>query len=48
MPPFTATTSGALPEGMSFEPLMTLYLTDDTPPEEISRARAVIVCPALR
>jgi dihydroorotase len=29
----------ALPEGASFEPLMTLYLTDDTPPEEISRAR---------
>jgi dihydroorotase len=30
---------GALPEGASFEPLMTLYLTDDTPPEEISRAK---------
>jgi dihydroorotase len=30
---------GALPEGSSFEPLMTLYLTDDTPPEEISRAK---------
>jgi len=30
---------GALPEGASFEPLMTLYLTDDTPPEEIARAR---------
>jgi dihydroorotase len=29
----------ALPEGSTFEPLMTLYLTDDTPPEEISRAR---------
>jgi dihydroorotase len=29
----------ALPEGMAFEPLMTLYLTDDTPPEEIARAR---------
>ncbi len=29
----------ALPEGMTFEPLMTLYLTDDTTPEEISRAR---------
>jgi dihydroorotase len=29
----------ALPEGASFEPLMTLYLTDDTPPEEIARAR---------
>jgi dihydroorotase len=30
----------ALPEGMKFEPLMTLYLTDDTPPEEIARAKA--------
>src|SRR5262245_29817123 len=30
---------GALPDGAAFEPLMTLYLTDDTPPEEISRAR---------
>jgi len=29
----------ALPDGSKFEPLMTLYLTDDTPPEEISRAR---------
>jgi dihydroorotase len=26
--------------GTSFEPLMTLYLTDNTPPEEIRRARA--------
>jgi dihydroorotase len=25
--------------GASFEPLMTLYLTDDTPPEEIARAK---------
>lgn len=29
----------ALPEGMRFEPLMTLYLTDNTPAEEIRRAR---------
>jgi len=29
----------ALPEGSTFEPLMTLYLTDDTPPEEIARAK---------
>jgi dihydroorotase len=28
-----------LPDGSSFEPLMTLYLTDDTPPEEIGRAK---------
>ena len=30
----------ALPAGLEFEPLMTLYLTDDTPAEEIVRARA--------
>ncbi len=29
----------ALTAGSAFEPLMTLYLTDDTPAEEISRAR---------
>ena len=29
----------ALPSGSGFEPLMTLYLTDRTPPEEIRRAR---------
>jgi dihydroorotase len=29
----------ALPRGAGFEPLMTLYLTDDTPPDEISRAK---------
>ena len=28
----------ALPEGMSFEPLMTLYLTNNTNPDEIRRA----------
>jgi dihydroorotase len=30
----------ALPKGASFEPLMTLYLTDDTPPAEIAKAKA--------
>jgi dihydroorotase len=30
----------ALPEGLSFEPLMTLYLTEQTEPAEIARARA--------
>ena len=30
---------GVLPDDASFEPLMTLYLTDDTPPEEIVRAK---------
>ncbi len=29
----------ALPPGLAFEPLMTLYLTDNTPPDEIRRAR---------
>jgi dihydroorotase len=29
----------ALPAGMNFEPLMTLYLTDNTPPDEIRRAK---------
>ncbi|MDR5865914.1 dihydroorotase [Halomonas koreensis] len=30
----------AVPEGLAFEPLMTLYLTDRTPAEEIERAHA--------
>ena len=30
----------ALPDGMTFEPLMTLYLTDRTDPAEVDRARA--------
>lgn len=30
----------ALPAGMKFDPLMTLYLTDNTPPEEIANAKA--------
>jgi len=29
-----------LPPGLAFTPLMTLYLTDNTPPEEIARAKA--------
>jgi len=29
----------ALPKGINFEPLMTLYLTDNTSPEEIRRAK---------
>jgi dihydroorotase len=46
-PPVTTTTMAlaykqrilaALPEGVSFEPLMTLYLTDDMPADEIHRA----------
>ncbi|HEY8356038.1 MAG TPA: dihydroorotase [Ramlibacter sp.] len=30
----------AVPAGVSFEPLMTLYLTDNLPPDEITRAKA--------
>jgi dihydroorotase len=29
----------AVPKGMSFQPLMSLYLTDNLPPEEIARAK---------
>jgi len=29
----------AVPEGRNFQPLMTLYLTDNLPPEEIARAK---------
>lgn len=32
--------AAALPAGMAFEPLMTMYLTDNTPPEEVARAKA--------
>ncbi|MEY4449447.1 MAG: Dihydroorotase [Pseudomonadota bacterium] len=36
----------AVPQGVSFEPLMTLYLTDNLPPEEIVKAKAagVVAC----
>jgi dihydroorotase len=36
----------AVPAGVDFEPLMTLYLTDNLPPEEIVRAKAagVVAC----
>src|SRR5262245_25082129 len=30
---------GEIPDGSNFQPLMTLYLTDNTPPEEITRAK---------
>ena len=36
----------ALPAGSDFTPLMTLYLTDDTPAEEIRRAKAAGVAAA--
>ncbi|MGE0330650.1 MAG: dihydroorotase [Ramlibacter sp.] len=36
----------AVPEGVAFEPLMTLYLTDNLPADEIARARdaGVVAC----
>ena len=36
----------AVPAGVQFEPLMTLYLTDKLPPEEIARAQAAGVVAA--
>ena len=38
----------AVPEGLEFEPLMTLYLTDRTTPEEIGRARESGVVHAVK
>lgn len=38
----------ALPAGSDFVPLMTLYLTDNTPPEEIARARESGVVHAVK
>ncbi|MDE2617404.1 MAG: dihydroorotase [Burkholderiales bacterium] len=43
---YRARIRAAVPAGVAFEPLMTLYLTDNLPPEEIERARAagVVAC----
>ncbi len=38
---YQARIRAALPTGLSFEPLMTLYLTDQLEPDEIKRAQAV-------
>ncbi|MEO8164169.1 MAG: amidohydrolase family protein, partial [Betaproteobacteria bacterium] len=38
----------ALPEGSDFQPLMTLYLTDDTKPEEIRQARKSGIVSAVK
>ncbi|MGB9671350.1 MAG: dihydroorotase [Halothiobacillaceae bacterium] len=38
----------ALPAGASFQPLMTLYLTGNTPPEEIARAKASGIVHAVK
>jgi dihydroorotase len=36
---YQARIAAAVPQGLQFEPLMTLYLTDNLPPDEIKRAR---------
>ena len=36
---YRARIQACVPEGVDFTPLMTLYLTDNTPPEEIRRAK---------
>ena len=43
---YQARIQAAVPAGVAFEPLMTLYLTDNLPPEEIVRAKAagVVAC----
>jgi dihydroorotase len=43
---YKARIQAAVPEGLTFEPLMTLYLTDNLPPDEIRRAReaGVVAC----
>jgi len=38
----------AIPEGQQFEPLMTLYLTDNTRPDEIFRAKASQLIKAVK
>ncbi|THD73429.1 dihydroorotase [Thalassobius vesicularis] len=38
----------ALPEGMAFEPLMTLYLTEDTDPADVAAAHAAGICTAVK
>ena len=43
---YKARIQAAVPAGVAFEPLMTLYLTDNLPPEEIARARAAGVVAA--
>ena len=43
---YKARIQAAVPAGMQFEPLMTLYLTDKLPPDEIVRAKAAGVVAA--
>ncbi len=43
---YQARIAAAVPAGMQFQPLMTLYLTDNTAPEEMARAKAagIVAC----
>jgi dihydroorotase len=43
---YKARIQAAVPQGLSFEPLMTLYLTDNLAPQEIARAKdaGVVAC----
>ena len=45
---YHARIKAALPNGASFEPLMTLYLTDNTPPAEIAKAKLSGVVHAVK
>ncbi len=45
---YAARIRAALPAGLDFTPLMTLYLTDNLPPEEILRAKASGVVQAVK
>ena len=38
----------ALPDGMAFQPLMTLYMTEDTDPEDVARAHADGIATAVK
>ncbi|WP_319824165.1 dihydroorotase [Thalassovita sp.] len=38
----------ALPDGLTFEPLMTLYLTEDTDPADVAAAHASGLCTAVK
>ena len=38
----------ALPEGQTFEPLMTMYMTDGTTPEEVRKAKATGMVTAIK
>ncbi|MEM6897096.1 MAG: dihydroorotase [Pseudomonadota bacterium] len=45
---YRARIMAALPEGMTFEPLMTLYLTEDTDPKDLAAAHAAGIVTAAK